>query len=166
MGVSMISQPQPLKQEHLSRLESFSCGVPALDHWLKTRAYANQINGSSRTYLTFDGTHLVGFYCISVYSIQHNLLNATLRRNMPDPIPVILLGRLAVDVRYQGKGLGTMLVSHALAMTKKIADIGGVVGLAVHPFSENEIEFYKGIGFKLAKSENHNLMIYRLKTPN
>lgn len=158
----MISHPQPLKQEHLSCLESFSCGEPALDQWLKTRAYANQVNGSSRTYLAFDGQTLVGFYCISVYSLQHNLLNASLRRNMPDPIPVILLGRLAVDVRYQGKGLGTMLVSHALAMTRKIADIGGVVGLAVHPFSENEISFYKKIGFKLAKSENHNLMIYRL----
>jgi len=90
------SSPIPLAPEH--DLDSFDSGVPALDQWLKRRARRNEAEGASRTFVTCIGHRVVGYYSLSASSVLHAIATGRTRRNMPDPVPVVLLGRLAVDL--------------------------------------------------------------------
>lgn len=142
----MLQAPVPLGDAHV--LDGFTCGVTSLDDWLKRRARVNQATGASRTYVVADETQRVlGYYCLASGALALNEAPSGLRRNMPDPIPMALLGRLAVDGAMQGQDLGAALLRDAVERTQAAAGILGIRGLLVHALSVEAKAFYERYGF-------------------
>ncbi len=141
----MLSAPQPLAVQH--RLADFDSGEPSLDDWLKRRAAKNQANGSSRTYVVCEGDTVIGYCCLAAGAIGHTEALSTLRRNRPDPVPVLVLGRLAIHKDHQQKSIGTALLNDAIRRAIQAADIAGVTALLVHAISEQARRFYLSRGF-------------------
>lgn len=140
-----MKAPQPLAAGH--KLEAFESGEPSLDEWLRRRALKNQENGSSRTYVVCEGDAVIGFYCLSAGAIGHAEAPGNLKRNRPDPIPVIVLGRLAIHTAYHQQGVGTALLRDAILRTLQAAEVAGVAALLVHALSEQARRFYRSRGF-------------------
>lgn len=141
----MVTGPQLLDQSHNSR--AFSCGTPALDNWLQKRALVNQSSGASRTYVVCDGAAVVGYHALAVGGITHGEVPGRIRRNMPDPIPAMVLARLAVDTRWQGQGLGADLLRDAVLRTLKASEIAGIRAVIVDAISDDAARFYEQFGF-------------------
>jgi predicted GNAT family N-acyltransferase len=97
-------------------MATFDCGAPSLDYWLRSRALKNETTGASRTFVSVDSENraVAGYDCLSASSLRLEDASGSVRRTMRDPIPVILIGRLAVDQKVKGKGLGVSLLQHAL----------------------------------------------------
>lgn len=154
----MLSAPQPLTNEHITR--HFECGEPTLDDWLIKRALNNQSNGASRTFVVVNGENVVmGYYALSTGAVAHNLATGSIRRNMPDPIPVIVLGRLAVDLNAQGLKVGASVLQDAVHRAKMIAEHTGVRAILVHALHQKAKEFYQYYGFTASPIENMTLML-------
>lgn len=150
--------PALLTSAHL--LESFSCGEASLDDWLKRRALSNHINGASRTYVVADSLGRVfGYYALAAGAVSHKDASSAVRRNMPDPIPVLVLGRLAVDVSCQGRQLGAALLKDAVQRTYAVAQQAGIRALLVHALNERAKAFYEGYGFQVSPSHELTLML-------
>ena len=128
-------------------MDRFACGTPTLDDWLKRRARANQISGASRTYVAAEAGRVMGYYCLSSGALALNDAPGGLKRNMPDPIPMAILGRLAVDQSWQGRGLGVALLRDAVERTQTASAILGIRGLIVHALSDEAKAFYEHHGF-------------------
>ena len=141
----MISAPQPLADHHV--VDAFECGEPSLDDWLKRRASGNQASGASRTYVVCAGEAVIGYYCLAAGALGHSDAPGALRRNRPDPIPVMVLGRLAIHTDHHQAGLGTALLRDALRRTLQAAEVAGVAALLVHALSEDAKRFYRSRGF-------------------
>ncbi len=141
----MLSAPQVLADHHL--LADFDSGAPLLDDWLKRRAAKNQANGSSRTYVVCEGATVIGYYCLAAGAIGQAEAPSTLKRNRPDPVPVLVLGRLAIHQNHHQKGIGTALLNNAIRRAIQAADIAGVTALLVHAISEQARRFYLSRGF-------------------
>ncbi|MBB1161566.1 MULTISPECIES: GNAT family N-acetyltransferase [Sphaerotilaceae] len=141
----MLSAPQPLSDEH--QLAGFDSGEPSLDDWLRRRAAKNQANGSSRTYVVCEGDRVVGYYCLAAGAVGHAEAPSTMRRNRPDPVPVLVLGRLAIHKSHHQQGIGTALLNDAIRRAIQAADIAGVTALLVHALSEQARRFYLSRGF-------------------
>jgi GNAT superfamily N-acetyltransferase len=141
----VISAPQPLAAHH--DVEGFECGEPTLDDWLKRRALANQASDSSRTYVVCERDAVIGYYRLAAGAVGHAEARGALRRNRPDPVPVMVLGRLAIHKEHHQAGLGTALLQDALLRTLQAADIAGVAALLVHALSEDAKRFYRSRGF-------------------
>lgn len=142
----MITAPELLTAEH--RTEQFSCGEAVLDLWLKKNALKNQQNHASRTFvIANEHKHVLGFYALSAGSVTHQSASGQFRRNMPDPIPVIVLGRLAIDQTVQGQHLGAALLKDAVLRAKQVAQQIGVKALLVHALNEQAKTFYLQYGF-------------------
>lgn len=152
-----LSAPAPLADRHL--LDRFDSGAPSLDEWLRRRARANQASGASRTFIVADGDEAVAYFSLASGSI--NLVAATggFRRNMPDPIPVVILARLAVDKAQQGQGLGKALLAEAVKRVLAAGESIGVRGLVVHALNDDAAAFYRGLGFEAAPGQPLTLMI-------
>lgn len=140
-----LNLPIPITPMH--GLEGFCSGEDVLDHWLKRRALKNEAAGASRTYVVCDGLQVVGYYALATGSAILDTAPGKVRRNMPDPIPLVVLGRLATDVRYQGQGLGRGLLKDALLRSLQVAQQVGVRALLVHALSEQAKQFYLHHGF-------------------
>lgn len=140
-----MKEPQPLAAGH--RFDAFSSGEPSLDEWLRQRALKNQLNGSSRTYVVCEGDDVIAYYCLAAGAIAQADAPGNLKRNRPDPIPVIVLGRLAVHTDYHQQGLGTALLRDAILRTLQAAEVAGVAALLVHALSEQAKRFYRSRGF-------------------
>jgi len=145
MTTGRLSPPVRITDTH--QLASFDCGVPSLNDWLKKRAIKNDRSGASRSYVLCEGQAVIGYYCLAAGAIGHAEAPPPLRRNMPDPIPVLVLGRLAIDRRYQNQGLGRALLRDAVLRTCQVADIAGVAALLVQALSEEGRRFYLSSGF-------------------
>jgi GNAT superfamily N-acetyltransferase len=144
-GGGRIGPPEPLRAEH--DVSAFDSGEPALDEWLRKRALANEQSGASRTYvITADG-RVVGFYCLAAGSVAKQAATGHIRRNMPDPIPVMIIGRLAIDHNFQGRGLGKALLRDAVLRTLQAAAIAGMRAILLHAMSERAKLFYIHAGF-------------------
>ena len=141
----MISAPTPLTAQH--QLTNFDSGVPSLDDWLKRRAVKNQANDSSRTYVVCERQAVIGYYCLSAGAIGHAEAPSAMRRNRPDPIPVMVLARLAIHKDDQQKGIGTALLRDAILRTIQAAEIAGITALLVHALTEPAKRFYRSRGF-------------------
>ena len=141
----MTSAPQPLADHHV--LDAFDCGVQSLDDWLKRRAAGNQTSGASRTYVICATEAVVGYYCLAAGALGHADAPGALRRNRPDPIPVMVLGRLAIHKDHHQAGFGTALLHDALGRTWQAAEIAGVAALLAHALSEDAKRFYRSRGF-------------------
>lgn len=143
-------------------LEGFSCGTPNLDGWLKRRAMANQLSGASRTYVVNevgDSNNVIGYYCLASGALAAVDAPGLIRRNMPDPIPMAVLGRLAVDVTWQGKGLGGALLRDAVMRTAQAGKILGIRGLLVHAISSDAKAFYEYHGFQASITQPMTLIL-------
>ena len=160
-----ISAPEPLSGDH--GVESFDCGVESLDNWLKRRALKNQVTGASRTYVACEGVQVKAYYALAsngIYALASNGIAATsasgrFRRNMPEPIPVVVLGRLAVDRSLQGQGFGGGLVRDAGLRALQAADAIGIRGMIVHALSDEARQFYQRVGFEPSPLDPMTLMI-------
>ncbi len=138
--------PTPISTEHT--VKGFCCGETALDNWLQHRALPNQLTGASRTFVVANETgKVVGYYAIAAGSVSHREASGKIRRNMPDPLPVIVLARLAVDRSLQGRQLGGALLQDALRRTVAVSQNVGVRALVVHALNEHAREFYRHYGF-------------------
>ena len=149
--------PVLLHEQH--QTEQFFCGVESLDVWLKRRALKNQIQGASRTYVACQGDRVVAYYAIASGAVTCNQATGRLRRNMPDPIPVVVLGRLGVDSSLHGQGLGRSLVRDAALRILQAADVIGIRGMTVQALSDDARVFYEHMGFEPSPLDPNLLMI-------
>ena len=151
-----LSSPEPLSEHH--QLAAFDSGVPSLDDWLKRRAAQNQASGASRTFVTCDGNQVVGYYALASSAVAPAQASGRFRRNMPDPIPVVVLGRLAVDNSQKGRGLGRALFQDASRRTIHAAEAIGIRGMMVHALSEDAKSFYLRLGLTVSPLDPMILM--------
>jgi GNAT superfamily N-acetyltransferase len=155
--VSRLSPPEPLAAHH--DFANFSSGEPSLDDWLRRRARANQISGASRTYVVCEDKIVIGYYALASGVITVENAPGRFRRNMPNPIPVAVLARLAVDQHWQGQGLGRALFRDAAQRVAQAADAIGIRGIVVHAISEEAKKFYVTLGFDPSPREPMTLMV-------
>ena len=158
-GVSLdLTAPKPLTAAH--RFDDFSCGEPILEEWLKRRAMANQVSGASRTFVVADQDGRVyGYYAMAAGAVSHHMATGGVRRNMPDPIPVMVLARLAVDRRAQGIKLGGALLRDAVNRAVNVSQNTGVRALLVHALHERAKSFYEHYGFQASPVDPMVLML-------
>lgn len=154
-----VTAPEPLSSNH--KLAEFTCGEAVLDDWLKQRGMKNQAQGAARTFVVCkQGTqNVAGFYSLATGSVNHAEATGSLRRNMPDPIPVIILARLAVDLSFRGKGLGADLLHDAVLRCYRVAENIGVRAVMVHALNEQAKEFYLNHGFKASQMQDRTLFL-------
>lgn len=157
-----LSAPQALTAAHL--LDGFTCGEASLDEWLTRRALANQFSGASRTFVVTDQDGRVfGYYAMAAGAVSHQTATSGVRRNMPDPVPVMVLARLAVDHRAQGIKLGVSLLQDAVNRAVAVSQNAGVRALLVHALHDRAKQFYEHYGFQESPQHPMTLML-RLNT--
>lgn len=153
-----LRPPEPLGEHH--DLDGFDCGVASLNDWLRRRARANQAAGASRSFVVAEeGGRVVGYYALASGAITVAASAGRFRRNMPDPIPVAVLGRLAVDRAWHGQGLGRGLFRDAAMRVVAAAETIGIRGIVVHALSEEARAFYVALGFDASPHEPMTLMV-------
>lgn len=153
----MVAAPEPLASHH--DLEPFASGVDSLDQWLRRRAAKNQATGASRTFVACEGQRVIAYYALAASAVTVDVASGRFRRNMPDPIPVVVLGRLAVDRSRHGEGLGRALVQDAARRVIQAADAIGVRGMIVHALSAEARAFYERTGFEPSPLDPMVLMV-------
>ncbi len=135
----MLSAPEPLAGQH--QTAAFDSGVASLDEWLKRRAAQNQASGASRTFVVCRHAQVVGYYALASSAVAPAAAPGRFRRNMPDPVPVVVLARLAVARSHQGHGLGRALFQDAARRVMLAAETIGIRGLLVQTLSEEARAF-------------------------
>ena len=154
----LLDAPQPLAAHHT--LIEFDCGQAALNTWLQRRAMAYHSSGARRTFVVANPEHRVfGFYAIAAGAVSHADAATATRRNMPDPVPVMVLARLAVDVRAQGLKLGAGLLQDAVRRVLVVSENAGVRALLVHAIDERAKQFYEHYGFQASPLHPMTLML-------
>jgi GNAT superfamily N-acetyltransferase len=153
-----FSGPDALTAAH--RVEAFDCGEAELNDWLKRRAFANHLSGASRTFVAADeGGSVCGYYALAAGAVAHGMATGGVRRNMPDPVPVLVLARLAVDRRAQGQKLGAALLQDAVRRATGVSREAGVRTLLVHALHERACAFYQYYGFQVSPLHPLTLML-------
>lgn len=153
-----LGGPLLLTEDHVT--ETFNCGKPALDVWLRRRGLANQRSGASRTWVVVDGEDRVaGYYASATAAILRSTATKRVARNQPYELPAILLARLAVDVRYQGEGLGAALVKHFILKGLEVSDLVGVRLLLTHAKDDEARAFCIHHGFEPSPIDDLTLML-------
>lgn len=135
---------EPIGAQH--RIDAFDSGKPPLDDWLRRRALDNE-GRASRTYVTTDGERVVAYYSLAAGAVMLRDLHRRYRHNLPDPVPVMVLGRLAVDRGHAGRGLGAALLRDAMLRTLEVSRAAGVRMLLVHAIDDEAASFYLRYGF-------------------
>lgn len=153
----MYSAPELLNATH--HLDDFDCGEEALNSWLKRNALKNQQNQASRTFVVCQNNNVVGFYALAAGSVSHQFVSGGLRRNMPDPIPVVVLGRLAIDLAHQGQQLGAALLKDAVLRASAVSQQVGVKALLVHALNDKAKAFYLNYGFQVSPIDDLVLLL-------
>jgi GNAT superfamily N-acetyltransferase len=150
--------PEPLADRH--HLGDFSCGVGSLDQWLRRRAHANSGSGASRVFVVCtEADVVVAYYSLSTGSVLRDVLPAALRRNTPQPIPILLIGRFAVDRRFQQQGLGRSLLQDVLERCARLSQEVGFMAILVHPAGEQATAFWRRFGFVPAPTQEPMLLL-------
>jgi len=140
------------------QLDAFQSGNAELDAWLKRRALMNEAGGASRTFVVAKNKRVVGYYALTVGSVTHRIAPGRIRRNMPDPVPIAILARLAVDQQWQGRKLGRDLLQDAVLRIISAAENLGIRAVLVHAISEDARRFYEHHGFTISPVEPLTLM--------
>lgn len=148
--------PEPLGAHH--DVSWFDSGIDSLNTWLQRKARLNEAKGGARTYVVCHGDRVIAFYSLAASSVERRRVSSRIGRNMPEPVPVILLGQLAVDVNYQGSGLGSDLLIDAGKRALVAADVIGARAIVVQAFNEKAKTFYEQFGF-LPFSDREPLML-------
>ena len=154
--ISGLLPPEPLADRH--DIVDFRSGEVSLDEWLERRARANQASGASRTYVVCEEKRVIGYYALASGVVTVESAPGRFRRNMPSPIPVAVLARLAVHRDWQGRGIGRALFRDAARRVGHAADAIGIRGIVVHAISEDAKNFYLALGFEASRSEPMTLM--------
>ncbi len=155
MGV--ITSPVLLNNGHDTVL--FDCGNDTLNDWLIKQALKNQDNGASRSFVLCQDNQVIGYYALASGSIERLVAPKSIARNMPEPIPVTILGRLAIDIQYQGQQWGEALLKDAMLRTLSVAQNVGIRALLVHAISEEAKRFYLSYGFQESTSKPMTLLL-------
>ena len=153
----MIGAPEPLTADHA--LEGFGSGVASLDDWLRRRALHNQASGASRTLVVCEAGGVVACYALAASAVAADATPGRFRRNMPDPVPVVVLARLAMARSQQGRGLGRALFQDAAKRVVQAAEGIGIRGLLVHAISDEARAFYLRLGLAPSPFEPMTLMV-------
>lgn len=141
-----LSAPEPLTAAH--DVSGFSCGKQTLDHWLKTRALSNQEKGFTAVIVVHDAGRVVGYYGLAPTAVVPSVLPRSVRTGQPpDPVPCLLLGQLATDTGWAGRGIGTGLVKHALERCVQAASLIGGRALMVNAVDPEAAAFWRRRGF-------------------
>lgn len=155
---SPLTGPSTLEAHH--ELEAFDCGVPVLNEYLRRYAIQNQNAHAARTYVATRGNRVVGYYTLAFGSVEYIQASARVKRGLArHPIPIMLLGRLAVDLLEQGKGIGKSLLRDAITRTIKASDIAGLRAIVVHAKDERARAFYLNVDFEPSESDPNHLML-------
>lgn len=149
--------PRPISEA--DDVATFDCGEPSLDTYLRTRALANHVEGASRCFVTCRDGRVVGFYALASASVERSSAPGRVRRNMPDPVPVILLSRLAIDRNEQKSGLGKHLLRDAITRTVAAADLIGVRAMLVHALHDDARSFYRHFDFDPSPTDPMHLLL-------
>lgn len=152
-----LSAPILLQAQHDFSL--FASGEAELDTWLLRRALPNQLSGASRTYVVTADNRVIGYYALANGSVLASEAPGRVKRNMPNPIPVMVLGRLAVDQSWQGQGIGKALLRDAILRTLQAAEIAGIRAILVHALHEKAANFYRSAGFYPSPLNDYTLML-------
>lgn len=149
--------PKVLAEQHA--IADFECGNSSLDDWLRNRALTNQKSGASRTYVLCDGEVVVGYYALASGSIDNSEAVRRFRRNMPNPVPVVILARLAVDRNHQARGIGRALLRDAAKRVIAAGNQIGIRGILVHAINADAKAFYLAFGFHPSPTNDMTLMV-------
>jgi GNAT superfamily N-acetyltransferase len=155
--VSDLVGPELLGENHV--LDGFDCGDERLNDWLAGKARRNQVEGASRTWVVTAEDRVVAFYASSTAVVLRAQATKRAARNQPDPLPALLLGRLAVDEKWQGHGLGAALLKHFILKSLEVAQITGVRVLLVHAKTAEVAAFYMRYGFEPSPIDDLTLML-------
>lgn len=155
--MSPYQGPELLASSH--DVDRFDCGNGSLNQWLQRRAPRNQREGSSRTWVVTDGTRVVGFYASATAVVARTEATSRAARNQPNPLPAMLLGRLAVDRNHQGKGLAAALLKHFLLKAVEVAELTGLRLVLVHAKDPQAAGFYRRYGFEPSPIDDLTLML-------
>ena len=160
--MAALEPPRPLTGEDAAK--PFDCGQESLNRWFARHAWQNQRSGASRTYVVCEtgSDRVAGYVSLSTGQIERGLLPKSLQRNKPDPIPILLMGQLAVSRDFQGIGLGVSLLQHAFRIAVATADAVGVFALATHPLNAGARSFYARWGFRPLDADPKGAMIVRI----
>ena len=148
----LLSGPEPLTAAH--DVSGFSCGKPALDHWLKRHALSNQQKGFTAVLVVHEAGRVIGCCGLAPTAVVPSVLPRSIRTGQPpDPVPCMLLGQLATDTGWAGLGIGTGLVKHALQRCVQAASLIGGRALMVSAVDGDAAEFWKRRGFEPSRDD-------------
>jgi GNAT superfamily N-acetyltransferase len=153
----ILKSPSPITADQ--ELTTFDCGELSLNEWLKKRALKNHAVGDSRSFVVCVGSSVIGYYSLSAGAISHEAAPKAMCRNMPDPLPVLLLGRLAVDKNYHNKGIGQALLRDAMMRAVNVSGEAGVFAILVHVLTDPAKQFYLSRGFVESPIQPMTLMM-------
>lgn len=131
----------------------FNCGEVSLDNWLTEKALKNEVGNASRTYVVCVEDVVVAYYSLHTGSVQHAVVTAKLKRNMPDPLPALVMGRLAVDIKHQGNNLAVDLIKEVYLKAIQASELVGIKVLLVNALNERIVSFYEKFGFIQSKTD-------------
>ncbi len=151
------SLPRPITED--DETSEFDSGEPSLNEYLRKRALANHAQGASRCFVTCHDGRVAGYHALASASVQHHPVAGKVRRNMPNPVPVILLSRLAVDRKEQGSGLGKSLLRDAILRSAEASEIIGVRALLVYALNEDARAFYAHFDFEPSPTDPLHLLL-------
>ena len=155
-----ITAPEALAAQH--DVSRFDCGVPGINAWLQRKARLNESKGGARTYVVCAQDRVIAFYSLAASSVERRRVSSRVGRSMPEPIPVILLGQLAVDVDYQGRGLGSDLLFDAGRRALAAAGVIGARAIVVQALDEQVARFYRRHGFTRLSDHEPLMLILRI----
>jgi GNAT superfamily N-acetyltransferase len=156
IGRPQIGAPEPISQHH--DLGRFDCGNDALNDWLKSKALKSE-GVSARCMVVIAENAVIGYYCISTGAVAHRDAPRALRANLPNPTPVMVLGRLAVDRQFHGRGIGSGMLKDALRRILQASGIVGARAVIVHAIDDAAVPFYAGYSFKSFPTDNRTLFL-------
>ncbi|HSZ74279.1 MAG TPA: GNAT family N-acetyltransferase [Rhizomicrobium sp.] len=151
-----ITPPAPLNSTH--DVAAFDCGKPALTDWLRVQALRNE-GKASRTYVVCSGNRVIGYYALAAGAVERANAPSNLARNMPDPIPVFVLGRLAVDSSFHDRRIGEGLLKDALKRCLNASREIGARAVLVHAIDSEAAGFYLPYGFQAFKDDGRTLYL-------
>lgn len=160
--MAAVTPPCPLAES--DDRSQFDCGRDSLNNWFRRHAWANHANDVSRVSVIADAAtgRVVGYVALSAAQIERAHLPKPQQRNRPDPVPALLLGQLAVDKAYQGKGYAADLLRYALKTALRVSQVVGSAGVITHPLDDSVRSYYAKWGFQDLPFDPRRAMIVRM----